>query len=248
MSISQRRGSTKKQKEIMMAENIYTSGQYLEKNPTWHIEESAWKVRHILPMMYRHHLVPDTVCEVGCGSGEVIRLLQMRMSDACTFWGYDISPQAIEMCKERANERLHFKLADIRREQDGFFDLILVLDVIEHLEDYFSFLRDIKPKSQYKLFHIPLEVSVQGVLRGKIFIRNRDLHGHLHYFTKETALRTLEDAGYEVLDYSYSPEYELYTTLLLTKLMKLPRRFFFVLHKDWAVRILGGSRLLVLAK
>ena len=28
--------------------------------------------------------------------GEVLRLMQMRMSDACTFWGYDISPQAIE--------------------------------------------------------------------------------------------------------------------------------------------------------
>ena len=232
----------------MKLEELYTSGEYLQRNPTWHIEESSWKVRHIVPMMKRHGLEPNTICEVGCGVGEVLRLLQENMSDACTFWGYDISPQALAIAKERANERLHFKLADIRKEQDAFFDLILVLDVIEHLEDYFSFLRDIKPKSRYKLFHIPLEVSVQGVLRGKIFMRNRDLHGHLHYFTKETALRTVEDVGYEVLDYSYSPEYELHTTLLQTNLMKLPRRFFSALHKDWAVRILGGSRLLILAK
>ena len=143
---------------------------------------------------------------------------------------------------------VHFKLADIRREQDAFFDLLLVLDVIEHLEDYFSFLRDLKPKSRYKLFHIPLEISVQGVLRGKIFLRNRDLHGHLHHFTKETALRTIEDIGYEVLDYAYSPEYELDTTFPRTKLMKLPRKSFFALHKDWAARILGGCRLLVLAQ
>ena len=231
-----------------VSEEIYVNGTYREKNPTWHVEESPWKVRHILPMMNRHHLVPNTVCEVGCGAGKVLQLLQERLNDASTFWGYDISPHAIEMCKEKANEQLHFKLADIRQEQDVFFDLLLVLDVIEHLEDSFSFLRDIKPKSQYKLFHIPLEVSVQGVLRGKIFIRNRDLHGHLHYFTKETALRTLEDAGYEVLDYSYSPEFEMRSTILQTNLMKLPRKFFFALHKDWAVRILGGSRLLVLAK
>ena len=231
-----------------MLETRYTSGEHFEKAPGWHIEESPWKVRHIIPMMKRHHLVPNTVCEVGCGAGEVLRLLQVCMSDACTFWGYDISPQAFEMCKAKANERLHFKLADIRQEQDVFFDLLLVLDVIEHLEDYFSFLRDMRPKSRYKLFHIPLEISIQGVLRGKIFMRNRDLHGHLHYFTKETALRTLEDAGYEVLDYSYSPEYELDTTLLQTNLMKLPRRFFFAIHKDWSVRITGGFRLLVLAK
>ena len=111
-----------------------------------------------------------------------------------------------------------------------------------------SFLRDLKPKSRYKLFHIPLEVSVQGVLRGKIFLKNRDVHGHLHYFTKETALRTLEDVGYEVLDYSYSPEYELSTTLVKTNLMKLPRKAIFALNKDWAVRILGGARLLVLTQ
>ena len=231
-----------------MLEHIYIDGAYLEKNPDWHIEESPWKIEHILPMLKRHHLVPNTVCEVGCGTGEVLRLLQQHMDAHCTFWGYDISPQAIALCKERANEQLQFKLADIRREQDVFFDLLLVLDVIEHLEDYCSFLRDLKPKSSYKLFHIPLEISVQGVLRGKIFLRNRDLHGHLHHFTKETALRLLEDVGYEVLDYSYSPEYELDTTLLQTRLMKLPRKAFFALQKDWAVRILGGCRLLVLAK
>jgi ubiquinone/menaquinone biosynthesis C-methylase UbiE len=231
-----------------MLEKIYIDGTYLEKNPDWHLEESPWKVDHIMPMLKRHHLEPGTVCEVGCGTGEVLRLLQRQMAETCTFWGYDISPQAIEISKARANERLRFKLADIRKEQDAFYDLILVLDVIEHLEDYFSFLREIKPKSRYKLLHIPLEISVQGVLRGKIFLRNRDLHGHLHHFTKETALRMLEDIGYEVLDYSYSPEYELETMLVLTRLMKFPRKLFFRLHHDLAVRILGGARLLVLAK
>ena len=123
-----------------------------------------------------------------------------------------------------------------------------MLDVIEHLEDYFGFLRDIKPKSRYKIFHIPLDVSVQTVLRGKTLIRNRDVHAHIHYFTKETALRTLKDIGYEVLDYTYSPEYEQHAPLLQTNLMKLPRKFFFAVHEDWTVRILGGFRLLVLAK
>lgn len=227
-----------------MLENKYISGEYLEKNPRWHIEESPWKVSHIVPMLRRHHLSPETVCEVGCGAGEVLRLLQAQLSETCTFWGYDISPQAIQMCQERANERLHFKLADIRQEYDACFDLLLVLDVIEHLEDYFSFLRAVKSKSDYKLFHIPLEISVQGVLRGKIFLKNRDLHGHLHYFTRETALRTLEDAGYEVLDYSYSPGFEVHSA----SPQEILRKICFSLNKDLTVRILGGFRLLVLAK
>lgn len=231
-----------------MAENIYLSGQYEEKNPTWHVDESPWKVRHILQMMKRHDIVPNTVFEVGCGAGEVLRLLQANISDTCTFSGYDISPQAIAMCNARSNERLHCKLADFRQEKDAFADLILVLDVIEHLEDYFGFLRDIKPKSRYKLFHIPLEISVQSVLQGRIFIKNRDTYGHLHHFTKETALRTLKDAGYEVLDTSYLLEYEWQTAPSQMNFKKLARKFFFSIHKDWAARIFGGCRLLVLAQ
>jgi cyclopropane fatty-acyl-phospholipid synthase-like methyltransferase len=232
-----------------MAEELYTSGQYLEENPAWHTYESPWKIAHILPMLKKHKLEPRTVCEVGCGAGEVLRLLQGHLDADTTLWGYDISPQAFEMCKERANERLHFKLADFRREQDTpFFDLLMVLDVIEHVEDYFSFLRDLKSRSQYKLFLIPLEISVQGVLRGKIFIQNRNRYGHLHHFTKETALRSVEDLGYTVLDYAYAPEYEMESKVWQTNLMKLPRRLLFACNQDLAVRILGGCRILILAQ
>jgi len=38
-------------------------------------------------------------------------------------------------------------LADISQEKDTFFDLLLVLDVIEHVEDAFGFLNGIRPKS-----------------------------------------------------------------------------------------------------
>jgi Methyltransferase domain len=231
-----------------MLESRYSTGEHLEKVPEWYVEESPWKIKHIIPMLKRHHISPKTICEAGCGAGEVLKLLQMRMPGDCLFWGYDISPQAIDLCQQRANQRLQFKLADIRQEQDAFFDLMLVLDVIEHLEDYMGFLRDIKGKSRYKLFHIPLEISVQSVVRGKVFAENRDLHGHLHHFNREIAIGALEDAGYEVLDYSYSPEYEMSTTYFITNLMKLPRKLLYAVNKDWAIRILGGSRLLVLAK
>jgi SAM-dependent methyltransferase len=193
----------------MNLEARYTSGEHLEKTPNWHAHESPWKVEHIVQMLDKHGLQPQRVCEVGCGAGDVLRLLQKRMPSSCSFWGYDISPQAIALCAGKGNERLHFELRDVRKDRQTSFDLILVLDVIEHLEDYFSFLRDIKPKSRYALLHIPLEISVQSVFIGKTFIWTRGQHGHLHYFSKETALRTVQDVGYEVLDYSYSPEFEL---------------------------------------
>ena len=142
-----------------MLEKMYVDGGYLEKNPGWHVEESAWKAQQIDRMLKRHHLEPATICEVGCGAGEILKHLQDKMDDSCELWGYDISPQALELCAPKANERLHFKLADTRQEPEVFTDLLLLMDVIEHLEDYFSFLRALQPKSHYKILHIPLDLS-----------------------------------------------------------------------------------------
>ena len=227
----------------------YTSGEYLRQNPSLHVEESEWKAKHIYRSMLRNGVAPHTVGEVGCGAGEVLRQLQMRMDEACLFWGYDISPQAIELARSRENEKLHFELADIREEDTPFFDLLLVLDVIEHLEDYYSFLRDIRPKSQYKMFHIPLDLSVQTVLRRRGLLKVREEYWHLHYFTKEIALEVLRDAGYEVLDYGYTARaIEEPTREVVRNLMKVPRKLLFTVHQDFAAHLLGGWSLLVLAR
>jgi len=232
-----------------MLEEIYTSGDYLNKNPGWHVEESPWKAKQIIRMMRQNHLVSSTICEVGCGAGEVLRQLQENLEKDCMFWGYDISPQAFELSQSRANERLHFRLVDIRQEKESFFDLILVLDVLEHLEDPFSFLREIRPKSQYKIFHIPLDLSVQTILRRNALLKVRESYGHIHYFTKETSLQLLKDVGYEILDYFFTARAtELQAKELTRKLLRLPRKLLSAVDIDLASRVLGGWSLLILTK
>jgi ubiquinone/menaquinone biosynthesis C-methylase UbiE len=97
-----------------MLKNIYTSGEYAGKHPTWDVEHSPWKAKQIMRMMARNIIVPKTICEVGCGAGEILKQLQENMDNQCMLCGYEISPQAFELCKSRENEKLHFKLADIR--------------------------------------------------------------------------------------------------------------------------------------
>jgi SAM-dependent methyltransferase len=228
--------------------NPYTDGTYLEKNPLWHTDESAFKVKQILKLFRKDRLHPRSICEVGCGAGEVLKLLQQQMGDACDFWGYDISPQALEMCRSKANQRLQFKLADICQEEGTFFDLMLVLDVIEHVEDYFGFLRSIRPKADLKLFHFPLDLSVQALSRKRGLLTRRDRYGHIQYFTKETALATLEGLHYEILDYFYTPRCIELAKQMIQKLALVPRALCFAIHPDLTARILGGYSLLVLAR
>jgi SAM-dependent methyltransferase len=232
----------------VMADTIYQTGEYFAKHPTYHVEDSAWKAEHIFRLIRKNNLQPRTVCEIGCGAGEVLRQLQLLMSDEVQFEGYEISPQAFTRCQERANDRLRFQCADLLALDTDPCDLLLCIDVFEHVEDYLGFLRKLRAKAENKLFHIPLDLSVQWVLRGRPIMKQREEVGHLHYFTKETALATLRDAGYEVIDWCYTPGALLNPRSFKAKLASLPRKLLSALNQDLTSRVLGGYSLLVLAK
>ncbi len=120
------------------------------------------------------------------------------------------------------------------------------MDVIEHVEDPFDFLRSLHPVGRLFLMHLPLDLSVQSILRRRGLLYVREAYGHLHYYTKELALQTIKETGYEVLDYCYTARLDQPTHLLKRKLMRLPRKLLYALHPDLAVRVLGGWSLLVL--
>lgn len=232
-----------------MSEAIYTQGQYLENNPTWHIEDSVWKAEQIFKIIQKNNLQPLSICEVGCGSGEILNQLYFKMPINVDCVGYEISPQAYQICQDKTQDRLNFKLGNLLQEEDAYFNLLLCIDVFEHIEDYFSFLKTVRLRADYKLFHIPLDISVSSVMRSTPILRARQQVGHLHYFSKETALATLEDTGYEICDYFYTASsIDLPIKHFRTLLGNLPRQVIYNLNQDMAVRMLGGYSLLVLTR
>lgn len=224
---------------------MYTDGKYLDKNPTWHVEDSHWKAKQILKIIARNNLKPDSICEVGCGAGEILNQLYLQLPNNIQYVGYEISPQAFKLSQQRRKDRLEFHLKNLFDEENKFFDIVLAIDIIEHVEDYFSFLRDLRKKGQYKIFHIPLDLSVQMVLRNTPILSVRQSVGHINYFTKETALASLADNGYEILDYFYTAgSIDLPSKSFKSQLARFPRRIMYKLSKDMTVRILGGYSLL----
>jgi hypothetical protein len=227
-------------------EDLYAGGSYLERNPTWHVEDSPWKAQQVLRMLDRHDLAPRTIAEVGCGAGEILKQLEQSLPYA-SLVGYEISPKAIELAQPRASKRLRFELKDILKE-DVRYDLVLLIDVIEHVENPFSFLRRIRERSEHTVLHIPLDISVQSVLKGTLLEKRADL-GHIHYFTKELALTTLGDVGYEVVDHFYTfHAVELPAKSWRQQFRRVTRHLAFSASPDIAVRVLGGASLLVLAR
>jgi SAM-dependent methyltransferase len=231
-----------------VSDGLYTSGEYLASNPTWHAEDSAWKASQILGMLDRHGLRPRTVCEVGCGVGEVLRELHDRMSHRPSFVGYEISPQAFALAAPRSSERLAFRLGNVLEDHEKF-DLILLIDVIEHVEDYFSLLRGLRARSDHTILHVPLELSVVSVLLDTPMTFSRDRLGHVHFFTRDVALGMLRAVGYEILDWKFTAASSQYPRgSWKLRVLERARRVVFPLNQTAAVRILGGYSLLVLAR
>jgi cyclopropane fatty-acyl-phospholipid synthase-like methyltransferase len=226
---------------------MYEQQLYAERNPTWHEEDAPWKARHIERMLRKHDLPTGRICEIGCGTGEILLALEQAFPRA-SLAGYEISPHAYGRAKRKETPRTKFHLSDASEIQE-MFDVALAIDVLEHVEDYMDFIKRVNSLARYKIFHIPLDLSVQSVLRADPILGLRESVGHIHYFFKQTALSTIEDCGGRVIDHHYTASrLELPNQGFTSRLMKLPRRLMFGLHQDFAVRLLGGYSLLVLAK
>ncbi len=227
--------------------NMYSNGAYLSNNPSWDIEDSSWKANEIIKLLKKNNLSPGSICEIGCGAGEILRCLLREYSDKLTYTGYEISEDAFKIIRTKDNNGIEFKLEDAFNDNRKY-DVVLAIDVIEHVEEVYSFLRKIKQKGVYKVFHIPLDLSALQVLRGWPLEHARRTIGHLHYFTKGTALLMLQECGLEIIDHFYTFGQFNRPRSLKAYLFGFIRKIFFRNNSHLAVRALGGASLMVLAK
>jgi SAM-dependent methyltransferase len=227
--------------------SIYEDGSYYAANPTLDAHHGPFKARETLKILKRNGVVPATICEIGCGAGTVLQGVATAFPEADAE-GFDISPHAISVAKPLETDRLRYvqgdALADARR-----YDLVLMHDVFEHIEDYLGFLRQARAKGDWFAFHIPLEVSVLSVMRPHVFDLTRQAVGHLHIFTKTTALATLRQAGYAVVDYHFTPgALEAGPFTWKQRLANGPRRVIGALSRGLSAQLLGGYSLMALAR
>jgi len=233
-------------------ENIYKSGKYLEATRSWHAEDASWKAGQIKAIIDKNAIIPKYIAEVGCGSGSVLdKLSGFPELQNTRFEGYDISPQAIEIATRLGNDRIRFVEGDLFAQDDGrYFDVLLAVDVFEHVPDYMGFVDLCRRKAEYKIYHIPLDIHVSSVLRNA-FIKGRYTIGHLHYFTAESAIDTLKDTGHDIIDCVYTNiAFGLFWQhpTLWKAIANVPRWLVSKFSVPFAARLLGGYSLLVLAR
>jgi cyclopropane fatty-acyl-phospholipid synthase-like methyltransferase len=226
---------------------IYKNGTYLKNNPDWNAGDSSFKANKILQLLGKHKLTLESVCEIGCGSGEMLVQLSSQLPNV-NFLGVDISPDAIAIAKTKETSQIRFELRDITSDQfNQRFDLILVIDVIEHIENYFKFLRDVRSRGRYTVFHIPLDMCMWSLFRENMLIESKERVGHIHVFTEDFIKSVLRDCGYKMIDQVYTePNLKLLTAR--QKLTEFVRRTIFKINKRFCSKTIGGMSILILAE
>lgn len=231
-----------------MIKDIYNNQTYLQNNPTWHEEDAIFKAGRI-EMLLKQYPVPfNRVCEVGCGSGEILVQLSKRFHDVSSWVGYDISADAIAIAEEKRSEKLKFELQDITlADKSTTYDLLLVIDVIEHLENYFSFLDSIQERSRYFIFHIPLDMCVWSLLREQMLIESKQRVGHIHNFTEDFIISILTDHGFRILHQIYTePVFKVKS--FKQRLLSTLRSILYGISPRFCTKTLGGYSIMVLAE
>jgi Methyltransferase domain len=225
----------------------YLDGSYFSQNPDWDRNDSPWKAAIVISVLREAGLSPKCICEVGCGAGGVLATLRQAFSDAALV-GFDIAPDAAAFWNALARDDIEFRCEDFTTADSGHYDLLLLLDVLEHLSDPFTFLEAIRHRASHFIFHFPLDLSALSIVQEKKLLVLRETVGHIHYYTKNIALALLRESGFNPVRWRY-------TNASLTgpnagvanRFARLPRRIAYALNKDVGVRLLGGETLMVLA-
>src|SRR2546425_5941105 len=231
------------------SERRYLSGEYRQANPTWDQEDSPWKAALVRELIRASGIPAASIAEIGCGAGGVLAGLRPAFPQA-RLAGFDIAPDAARFWPQHAGAAIDYTLGDFfQASGERRYDVILVLDVLEHLADPMDFLARLRPRAQHLILHIPLDLSALSVLREAPLLNARRKVGHIHYYTRALALALLDECGYEIVQARYTgAAFSAPRRHWQAVTMSLVRRIVYCLGKDLAVRLLGGETLLVLAR
>lgn len=226
----------------------YLNGDYAEKNPDWDCADAPWKAQEIYKILRDHQIKADSIAEVGCGSGAVLASLRAHYPHA-RMEGYDIAPDAQRLWSAPSNNGIFFTLGDYLQLETEVPDVLLIVDVLEHLGNPWDFLARLRDRARIVVCHIPLDLSAMSVARERPLLHVRNKVGHLHYFTRNLAVALLQESGYEVMEARYTNA-SLYAPQrsLKTRLAGYLRRLVYGANKDLGVRLLGGETLMLLAR
>lgn len=168
----------------------------------------------------------EKVLDLGCNDGAITNEIAKKGNDVL---GVDLE-EVIEKVAKKKYPHLKFVAHDLSQKfpwTDGSFDVIVALELIEHIPDDDLFLQECfrilkkggklilsTPNAAYFLFRAML-----------LFGKFHEFSRHIHYYTFETLIKKLKHARFKIFDvkgaeYNTGPKKWYYIEKILPKTFK----------------------------
>lgn len=202
-----------------MDDVLYSTFAAVEDRHWWFVARRAI----IFSLLKTRIHIPDgaDVLDVGCGTGATLQAFSQRYRTS----GIDVSPLAIEQCRARGLDTVAVGTLENFPFPGKSFDLIALLDVIEHIDDDVAALQTAK-RLLKDGGHILLTVPAFQFLWSK----HDEINQHKRRYTRKVLKERLEKSGYTIDFISY------YNTFLFP-LALAERLFEKLLRKDASVAL-----------
>lgn len=144
----------------------------------------------------------DTVLDIGCGNGALTYDVAKKAQKAV---GIDLNKKNIETCRNRFSlGNIEFIHGDaLTNLPDERFDVIILSNVLEHIDKRVEFLKSLKRLASKFLIRVPmLNRSWIDLYKKELGLEYRLDKTHFIEYTLESFNEEMGKAGLRVLDYS----------------------------------------------
>lgn len=175
----------------------------IQHHAEWLRRGALHKADSIEMLLQRNKIKPQSILELGCGTGAVLgELSRRKLADA--YYGVDFSEEAVHYMTELYPE-VQGAAADIVQNPNPFgeieFDVVIVCHTIEHLERPMEFLKATEHMNfKTMIAEVPLEDLFFGRVKALIKDRSKNAAGHVQFFTRQSFRDLLEEAGFSLQD------------------------------------------------
>ncbi len=185
----------------------------------WLSFNAVERANSVQALVEKAGLQPDSILDLGCGTGAILRELQRR-NIGKRYTGIDYSEEAIAYLQQNSRG-IDSMAADVASPEfclEGRYDLVLIIHVLQHLEDPAAFLDAVLEKIDfsYLLIEIPFEDTLLNRLVPLLLWRKKNPAGSLQFFNGASFERLLRSKKLATVgDRRYAPLYGLDTIRVL---------------------------------
>jgi len=154
-----------------------------------------WKLPNLVSVLPKC-LQLRSVAEVGCFTGTLVAHF-LPHQEELTRYGYDCNSKAITKGRN-IHPNVTFFCEDILTSEIRQYDLVILSDIVEHIQDDVGFLRHLRKLTNNVLLNLPLEKSWSTIGRK---YGMQDPSGHLRAYSLKDAVHLCSTSGFTISNY-----------------------------------------------